>query len=288
MPGIYERFTDGWERALDALTLTVVPILFACTEVSKIQSVLAHDGVHIGFTFGLPMSVGTVWQFVNPPNSGVNVYLGVPVGRRPSVLVPVFALLVVKAALAAGYFGSIKSQLTTGEYDFVASVRSHFAPFFVLTVVPFAVLLPFEVGIGRNATDLPTDLVALVALLIVLFFITVYLLYATPYLLVLRDTSLREAISGSVSFAIRGGPYLYYFFGYGFFVLIISVFASAFVVNIPVMGLVVGIIGGGVLGLAANITTMRFVADIDPESPDIGSWDDSEPGFAQMGMGDSS
>ncbi|WP_157532981.1 hypothetical protein [Haloferax profundi] len=284
MPEFYERFRDGWERALDVTQLILVPIVFASTEISKIQSVLAHDGVHIGFTFGLPISVGTVWQFVSPPNSGLNVYLGVPVGRQPAVLVPVFALLVVKAALAAGYFGSIKTHLETGEYDFFASARSHFVPFFVLTVVPFLALLPFEVGIGLNATDLPTNLAAIVAVLIVLFFIAVYLLYATPYLVVLRDTSLLEAIRGSVSFAIRGGPYLWYFLGYGFFVLIISVFASAFVVNVPGIGLVVGIIGGGLLGLALNITTMRFVADIDPESPDIGTWEDSESGTAQKGF----
>ncbi|KAB1187510.1 MULTISPECIES: hypothetical protein [Haloferax] len=194
----------------------------------------------------------------------------------------------MKAALAAGYFGSIKSQLTTGEYDFVASARSYFAPFFVLTIVPFVVVLPFALRIGLNATTLPTDFVAIIGVFIVLFFISVYLLYATPYLVVLRDTSLLEAIRGSVSFAVRGGPYLSYFLGYGGFVLFISVFASAFVVTVPVIGLVGGIIGGGVLGLAMNITTMRFVADIDPESPDIGSWDNPEPGVAQIGLGDRS
>ncbi|WP_199522943.1 hypothetical protein [Haloferax sp. Atlit-6N] len=192
----------------------------------------------------------------------------------------------MKSALAAGYFGSLKAHLETGEYDFFESVRSYFGPFIALTFVPFLLLLPFAMSIGLNATDLPSNLVNLVAFAIILFFIAVYLLYATPYLVVLRETGLIDAIRGSVSLAIQGGPYLWYFLGYGFFVLIVSLFASAFVVNVPVIGLIAGIIGGGLLGLALNITTMRFVADIDPESPNIGSWDESTPGTTQVNFED--
>ncbi|WP_268812797.1 hypothetical protein [Haloarcula mannanilytica] len=30
--------------------------------------------------------------------------------------------------------------------------------------------------------------------------------------------------------------------------------------------------GGGFLGLVLNITTMRFVADVDPQAPSAGEW----------------
>ncbi|WP_410767404.1 hypothetical protein [Haloferax sp. DFSO60] len=277
MPGFYERLTDGWERALDSIQLMLVPILFACTEITKIQSVFAHDGIYVGFTFGLPISVGTVWQFVSAPNEGLNVNLGVPVGENPGLLVPVFGLLVVKAALSAGYFGSIRTHLETGEYDFLDNVRSYFGPFFVLAFVPFVLVLPLALGIGLNATGLPTNLVAVFAASLLLFLITVYLFYATPYLIVLRDTGIVAALRGSFALATQGGPYLSYFLAYGLFVLVVSPFATAFVVNVPGIGLLLGIVGGGLLGLALNITTMRFVADIDPESHAFDSWDESSP-----------
>lgn len=45
------------------------------------------------------------------------------------------------------------------------------------------------------------------------------------------------------------------------------------VVNVPVVGLLVGVGSGGVFGLAANIMTMRFLSDIDTQSITQLSWD---------------
>lgn len=72
--------------------------------------------------------------------------------------------------------------------------------------------------------------------------------------------------------AVNGGPYVTYTLGYMGTVLIVSPFASVLVVSTPLVGLPVGVVAGGLLGLALNITTMRFVADIDPESPSAGEW----------------
>jgi hypothetical protein len=67
-------------------------------------------------------------------------------------------------------------------------------------------------------------------------------------------------------FGLRGGAYARYIDGYILFVIGVSVVATAVVVNLPGIGIVVGILGGGIGGLAVNITTMQFVADIDPET----------------------
>jgi len=78
--------------------------------------------------------------------------------------------------------------------------------------------------------------------------------------------------SESTSRAPLFGPYVAYALGYLGFVLVVSPVATALVVNAPVVGLPVGILGGGVVGLAANITTMRFVPDLDPASSVAASW----------------
>lgn len=274
MPEFVERVADGRERALDALPLLLVPVIFACMDVTKVQSILTNDGVHLGLSFGTPFSVGTLWQFVSTPMTGVNANPGFPVGTDLRSLAVIPVALLIESVLTAGYFGSIRAHIETGEYDFLANVRAYFVPFFFLTTIPFVAFLPMLTG-ALAVGSLGDGAAILFVPLIVIFLAVVYLFYATPYLIVLRDTSLLDALRSSYALAVQRGPYLSYFLGFGLFVLVISPFATAFVVNVPVIGLVVGIVGGGLLGLILNVTTMRFVADIDPQSPSLAAWDDA-------------
>ncbi|UVE52245.1 hypothetical protein KU306_18105 (plasmid) [Haloferax larsenii] len=276
MPRFTQRIADGWERALDITPLTLIPVLFACLEIDKIQSVLTHDGVYFGLQFGFPHAVGTMWSFVSVPTTGYTVRFGVADRVTPAVLLLVGATAVVKAALAAGYFGSVASYLERGAYDFLTHVRAYFVPFLLLGVLPLLVLLPLAAGVGFRSGGFGGGIAALFVAAIVVFLGVSYLFYATPYLLVLRELGLVAALQESYSLAVRGGPYVSYFLGYVAFTACVSLVASAMVVNIPVVGLLVGIVGGGVLGLALNIATMRFVADIDPESPTLVEWEPSD------------
>ncbi|SEL41966.1 hypothetical protein [Haloferax larsenii] len=276
MPRFTQRIADGWEHALDITPLTLIPILFACLEIDKIQSVLAHDGVYFGVQFGFPHAVGTVWSFVSAPTSGLTVRFGIVDGMSPTILLLVAATVVVKSALTAGYFGSVASYLERGSYDFFAHVRAYFVPFLLLGVLPFLVLLPLAAGVGFHSGGFGGGIAVLFVASMVVFLGVSYLFYATPYLLVLRELGLVAALQESYSLAVRGGSYVSYFLGYVAFTACVSLVASAMVVNIPVVGLLVGIVGGSLLGLALNIATMRFVADIDPESPTLVEWEPSD------------
>ncbi|WP_396613347.1 hypothetical protein ACH9L7_17090 (plasmid) [Haloferax sp. S1W] len=276
MPRFTQRVADGWERALDAAPLTLIPILFTCLEIDEIRSVFAHGGVYFGVQFGLPHAVGTMWTFVNAPSTGFTVDYGVADGMTSTVLLIGAATVVVKAALTAGYFGSVAAYLERGTYDFLTHVRAYFVPFLLWGALPLVVLLPLGVSVGFRRSGFGGDVLALLLGAMLVFFGAAYLFYATPYLLVLRELGLVTALQESYSLAVRGGPYTTYFLGYVAFTACVSLVASAMVVNIPVVGLLVGIVIWSVLGLALNIATMRFVADIDPESPTLVEWEPSD------------
>lgn len=266
MPKFTTRLTNGWERALQHLPLAGIPILFALFNTDKLLAILRFDGAHIGFKFGLPVSVVTVWQFVSVPNSGVNVNTGLPIELLPIPIVTIPALLVVQAVLTAGYFGSIRNSLYGQPYAFVLNCKRYFIPFLIVTSIPTLLLLPLAAGvIGTSAVTGGFGGTTFVILLVALigFVILGYLFYPVPYLIVLHQTGVVSAAQRSYALATQGGPYVTYTAGFALFVLGVSPIATALVVNVPVIGPALGIIGGGVLGLAANIMTMRFIADIE-------------------------
>lgn len=276
MPKFTTRLTDGWERALQHLLLAGVPILFALFNTNKLLAILRFEGGHIGFRLGLPVSVITIWEFVSVPTSGVNVNTGLPVESLPVAVVTVPVLLLIQAVLTAGYFGSIRNILYGEPYAFASNCRRYFIPFLIITSVPTLLLLPLAAGVvgtsvlsgGFGGTSLVILLIGVVG-----FVILGYLFYPVPYLIVLQQTGVVAAARRSYTLATQSGPYFAYTAGFGLFVLGVSPFATVLVVNIPVIGLLIGIIGGGILGLTANIMTMRFVSDIDSDSTSRLSWD---------------
>jgi len=271
MPSFTTRLSDGWQQSQEHIALALVPLVTALLNTEKLSAVLTFDGFHFGFRFGTPTSVVNLWTFVGPPNQGVNVNVGVPFVDPPLAFVVIPLGVIVQSALTAGYFGSIEEALSTGSFSFTANVRQFFVPFLLFTLVPLVVYLPLALlGLGGGLDVL----VAFVVLLLPLMIIVGYLFYATPYLIVLQEIGLIPAAKRSYELAVQGGAYLSYFLGFLVFVFLVSLVASIFVINVPIIGLVIGLLGGAVLGLAANFTTMRFIADIDPGSPSLGTWDD--------------
>jgi hypothetical protein len=265
VPSFTARLADGWERGLEFLPLAIVPAVTTLLATDNIERVATFDGWHFGLKLGLPVTVVNLWQFVSLPNQAVGVGLPLP-EALPLVLVVLPLGIVVQAALSAGYFGSIATALERGSFEFVESIRRHFVAFLVYTVIPVAVVAPVVIlGLANSRLVLP-----IVLLLVVAFLVASYLFYAAPYLVVLRDTDIVSALRASYSLATEGGPYLRYAAAYAGFVLALSAVATAVVVNLGLIGVAVGVVASAPVGLACNAATMRFVADIDPESPSLG------------------
>jgi hypothetical protein len=235
MPSFTSRLADGWERAQQHLSLAFVPLLTAVFHTDKINQIVNSDRIHLGIRMALPANVVDVWKFVNVPNTGVNIYLDGPVVSQPLVFVVLPIALIIQAGLAAGYFGSIANVITSDSYDFIANVRRYFVPFLLYTVIPVAFFVPFVLlGVGGQGI-----LFSLIILLIPVYIFLAYLLYATPYLIVLHETDLLSAARASYGLAVKGGPYFSFALGFLGFTLVTSLFATAFVVNFGFFGLII-------------------------------------------------
>lgn len=270
MPPFTTRLQEGWLQAMEHLPLALVPLVTALLATDNVQQVASFRGAHFGFKFGLPLGVIDIWQFVNVPDQSVSV--GFPLPEALPLLVVALPLgIVVQAGLSAGYFGSLAAALETGEYAFVQAVRHYFVPFFLYTLIPVLVIAPL--GLTAFAAGRAGPVLLLV--LLPVFLIAAYLFYATPYLIVLRDIGLVDALKHSYELAVAGGPYFRFAIGYALFVLGVSIGATAIVVNLGLIGVLLGAVLGAPIGLTANAMTMRFVADLDDASPDLGTWDDS-------------
>lgn len=266
-----DRIADGWRRSGDALWLAFVPVVLSLFSVDKILGVLGLDGFHVGVTLvSFPSPSSGVWQFVNTPQSDAHVGLAASLGV-------VAAAFVTSAFLLGGYLGSLRRFLDAGaaEYDFVGDARAHLAPMAVWTGVPSLVTAGVVLVTGGFGTvDGSSAFLPVVLVLFVLYAVFGYLFYAAPFLVVLRETGIADALRSSYDLALSGGPYASYAVGYLLFALLVSVPMSLFVVNLGVVGLLLGIPVGGRVGLAATTASMRFVADVDDRSPTLRRWDD--------------
>lgn len=263
-----DRLVDGWQRSNRARWLVFVPVVTALLSLDKITRVASHSGFSVGFKlFLFPSPAENVWTYVRVPQSGITVET-----PGPLWLLPVSVL--VHSVLLGGFLGSVRRLLDAEETEF-AFVRDSLAYLRQMTVwtgIPIAVFggLALAGGSGRGS---PASIPPLaIGLLFVSVVVLSYLFYAAPFLVVLRDAGILDALTASYRFAVGGGAYAAYGFAYVAFGLVVSAVASTVVVNLGIVGLLVGVPAGARLGLATSTATMRFVSDLDPESPTLCAW----------------
>ncbi|WP_336360845.1 hypothetical protein [Haladaptatus sp. ZSTT2] len=273
MPSFGTRVMAGLGRAQKHLLLALVPLTMALMEIEKIQQIVAHHGMHVSFRVSFPSGVITLWTFVEGPTQGLTVDSIAPTVSPMALVLPGY--IVIQAALTAGYFGSLADALETGAYDFFANVRRYFVQFLVYTLLPMVLIAPLLVFDGQ---PLSSSLTLFFVLFIPIFFALTYLFYATPYLVVLRETDIISAAKGAYGLALDGGAFWRYTLGFVALSLLASAFISAFVVNLGLGGIIFGVLILSPVGLGLNFATMHLIADIDPHSPSYGSWDAADAG----------
>jgi hypothetical protein len=244
------RLAAAREVAAAHLALALVPFVSTILDVTNVVRAVSFRGTHFGITFPFPTAVADYWTFASVPNP--------PGGSDVTVAwLPVAILL--QAVLAAGYLGSIAEVTETGTYDFWASVKRFFVP--VLGYIAIVFLL----GSGAVLLALlggPDGAALLVVLLFPAVLLFSYLFYATPYLIVLRDAGLVEALRGSYAYAIAGGSYAAFGIKYLVAGLLLSVVGTAFI-NLGTVGVVVGAALAAPVGLLFNVAVMDFVRDLE-------------------------
>lgn len=264
MPSITARLSDAFERLSDhdCWNYALVPLLLAALNGRKIRAVLTSPTeIHSGLSVGIPIPATDAWSFVSAPSGG-----GVTVAGPGLLGVGLFALgVLLQGVVLSVYLGGLVRELRGEPARLGDAFQQYFVRFLGFTLVLLVLFLPPVLS-----TLAARSLASLVLLWLLVVPLGGYLLYAAPYLVVLHDCSLGEALSRSVSLALGGGPYLRYAVGYAVVVLVISIPATLVVANVPVLGILLGVVGLAPVGLVFDTATLLFVADIT-DAPGLGT-----------------
>ncbi|AHG05230.1 hypothetical protein HALDL1_07650 [Halobacterium sp. DL1] len=205
----------------------LVPLALTLFAFGKVAAAVDPSSVGVNVKLSFPADVATLWTVVDPPAQGVAFR-----SPTPLLFVPVF--IAVEAAVVAGYLGGIRDAHRDRDPDFVAAVRDHWLSILGIRVVQF--LLFGGLALSLLAGGAGVLLVLGVPLLLVVG----YLLWAAPYLVVLRDTDALTALAESASLAVEGGDYPAFSAGYAVAVAVASVVVSPLVTSAGIVGVLVG------------------------------------------------
>lgn len=248
-----DRVGTTWPGVRRHIELALVPALTSLLAVADLRRVAQQEGFTIGATFRFPAPIIDLWTFVSLPAPRTGGLYVSPV----LAILPL--LLVVEGLLAAGYLGSVEAALRSGTYDFVASVRRYGVRIVIYTVLWNGIVLLLGVLAVIN------PLFILIGIVVLLWLS--YRLYATPYLIVIRDLPLGAALERSWGYGREGGEYFRFGVGYLLAVAAVSVVGTFFVTTTGLVGVVVGVFIAAPLGLAFTAATMAFVREHAPVGP---------------------
>ena len=260
LPALLSDAASYTERLL---VLAVVPFVTALLNWNDVTAAAAA-GDQYGVTFGTPIPIVDLWSFVDAPTSqgAGQVPVGDPVVVAGSVLVVVaFAavFVVFQGLLLAGYLGSIRDgvERSVGEFDFVANVSRYASQ-----MIGFQLLV-----VGLVVATIAVLLVApaLFPLAVLGIFVLAYLFFPTPYLVVIDDAPLADALDWSLELTtgVRGPPV--FFLAYLLLSAVISLPLTAVALNGGLAGVLVAATFAAPVGLWLTIFTYLFVASlVDP------------------------
>ncbi|MFH5843392.1 hypothetical protein [Haladaptatus sp. CMAA 1909] len=247
-------FTDylenGFDRLETLLPLALVPFFSTFLHFDNLRKATTISGYHFGATFRFPTAIPTFWTFVSLPNGPSGVHVSPLLFLAP-------VTIIVESVLSAGYLGSVRDAVETGDYDFARNAKEYFLPLLGYTALVWVVLLlSFSVGVVFP----PLLFVALPVLLVLS-----YLFYGAPFLVVVDDRSLGEALRRSNRLA-RGESntettYASFGIGYLVFVFVASIVGTLFI-NFGIFGIVVGALVSAPVAVALTAAAVEFFIDV--------------------------
>jgi hypothetical protein len=118
---------DGFDRLETLLPLALVPFFSTFLHFDNIRKATT-SGYHFGATFRFPTAIPTFWTFVSVPNEPSGVHVSPLLYLAPLTII-------VESVLSAGYLGSVRDAVETGNYDFARNAKEYFVPLFGYTVL---------------------------------------------------------------------------------------------------------------------------------------------------------
>jgi hypothetical protein len=221
---------DLLSRASDASVrvapYALVPFALSLLAFQKVRAATDPSSVSVNVKFPLPADVATLWTLVDAPTQGVAVTTPVPF-----LFVPVF--LAVEAAVVAGFLGGVGDAVRGETPDFAAAAADHWLSILGVRVVQFVLF----VGLGLALVGAgPLGLLLAFPVILLLG----YMLWAAPYLVVLRDLDALTALAASWSLASDGGRYLSFSLAYLLVGAVASALLSPLVSSAGILGVLVG------------------------------------------------
>jgi hypothetical protein len=247
---------DGFDRLGTLLPLALVPFFATFLHFDNIRRATTVSGYHFGATFRFPTAIPTFLTFVSLPNQAAGVHVSPTLYFAPLTII-------VESLLSAGYLGSVREAIETGGYDFTRNVKDYFLPLLGYTVLVWVVLL---LSFGMSVVFAPLLFVVLPVMLILS-----YLFYGAPFLVVVDDCSLGEALRRSNRLAVSNSnvdtTYASFGFGYLLFVFVASLVGTLFI-NLGTLGVVLGAVLSAPVALALTVATVEFFIDRQQSSMD--------------------
>ncbi len=236
---VLEYYSMGRRILPRILGLSLVNIFLAYLSIDNIRRILVFKGFHIGFHISLPITVPTIWDFIELPPTPPSQYIA-----SFWFLIALLSLI-VDAVISYFY---IRILVTQGfEY------QAQSTPIRIIDLIVYGLITLFFaliiVAAGIAA-------LFLFPLIIILY----YFIYAAPYIIIIRGDNIGRALTTSIKLASTTA-YLAYTLSYIGIILLLSPILTIITVNLKLPGIIIGSIIGGIIGLWLTSSTTAMIID---------------------------
>ena len=251
---VLENYSKAFNLTWKVIALSIVNIILSLLDFEAINRALSFRGIHIGFKFHLPTIIVRLWDLVSlPGGQGYSATTQLAsVEGMPMILVILFMLLLMLLTSIVAYiYLRIIVVKAIGREVPLNYIRIIDLFLFQLLIMALMLLI-VPIAFANIATGI---------LFFILMLIIYYFIYATPFIIVIHDRGLMEALKQSISLAMRG-EYLGFTLIYIVVTLILSPMYTILVVDGKIAGLIISFPLAGITGLWLTTATTLMIIEL--------------------------